>query len=44
MHCKATKEVVEFRSKLGFKQNDKVWKKEQSVTTKIMKTFSNEKI
>ena len=36
--------VKEFRSKLGFKQHDITLTKEQSVTPKIMKSFSNEEI
>ena len=36
--------AIEFRSKLGFKQHDVILSKEQSVTSKITKFFSNEKI
>ena len=43
MHYKvSTPKVIEFRSKLRFKQPDIVLTKEQSVVPKIMKTFSNE--
>ena len=45
MHCKATNgKVIEFISKLGFKQHDITMSKEQSVTTKTIKLFPNEKI
>ena len=41
MHCKvSTLKAIEFRSKLGFKQNDILLSKEQSVTSKIIKAFS----
>ena len=44
INCKvSTPKALEFRSKLGFKQHDIVLSKEQSMTPKIMKTFSNEK-
>ena len=42
MHCKiSTLKVIEFRSKLGFKQHDIVLSKEQWVISKMMETFSN---
>ena len=37
-------EEIEFRSKSLFKLHDTIMSKEQSVTTKITKIFSNEKI
>ena len=37
------KKAFNFRSNLGFKQHDVILSREQSVTPKIMKTFSNEK-
>ena len=44
MSCRAsTPEAIEFRSKLGFKQNDIIQSKEQPLISKI-KLFSNEKI
>ena len=44
MSCRvSTPEAIEFRSKLGFKQNDIIQSKEQPVISKI-KLFSNEKI
>ena len=44
MYCKeSTPKATEFRSKSGFKQHDIVLSKEQSVISKIMKKFSNEK-
>ena len=43
MHGGGSK-AIEFKSKLGFKQHYITLTKEQSVTTKIMKLFSNEKI
>ena len=43
MHCGGTK-TTDSRADLGFNQHDLVMSKEQSVTTKIIKLFSNEKI
>ena len=44
MSCRvSTPEAIEFRSKLGFKQNDIIQSKEQPLISKI-KVFSNEKI
>ena len=43
MHCEWLKAIT-FSSKLGFKQHDKTLTKEQQVTTKIIKLFSNERI
>ena len=43
MHCGGSK-AMEFRSKSGIKQHDTTMTKKQSVTTKIMKLFSNVKI
>ena len=37
------KKKDDFRSKLGFKLHDITMSKEESVTTKIIKSFSNEK-
>ena len=37
------KKIDSFRSKLGFKLHDITMSKEKSVTTKIIKIFSNEK-
>ena len=43
MHCWASApEAIEFKTKLGFNQHDLIMTKEQSVSTKIMKAFSNE--
>ena len=36
--------IDNFRRKLGFRSHDITMSKEESVTTKIIKTFSNEKI
>ena len=45
MHFRvSTTKAIEFRSKLGFKQHDIMLIKEQSVISKLMKTFLNEKI
>ena len=38
-----TPAAIEFRSTLGFKQNDVIMTKEQSILTKIMKVFASEK-
>ena len=43
MNCR-TAIAVEFRIRLGFNRHDPIMTKEQSVLTKIMKIFSNEKI
>ena len=44
MHSRvSTPKAIECRSKLGFKQHDIVFNKEQSVIPKIMKIFLNEK-
>ena len=43
MGCRTATEV-EFRTKLGFNQHDPIVTIEQSVLTKIIKVFSNEKI
>ena len=45
MCCRvSTPEVIEFESKLGFNQLDKILSKEQSVISKITELFSNEKV
>ena len=45
MCCRvSTPEVIEFRSKLRFKQHDIILRKEQSVISKITKLFLNQKI
>ena len=45
MSCRVSiPEAFEFISKLGFKQYDIILSKEQSVISKITKSFSNEKI
>ena len=45
MCCRESKpEAIEFRSKLGFKQHDIILSKEQSLISKITKSFLNEKI
>ena len=45
MSCRiSTPRAIEFRSRLGFKQHDIKLGKEQSVTSKITKLFSNEQI
>ena len=45
MSCRVSApEAVEFRSKLGFKKHDIILTKEQSVISKVTKSFSNEKI
>ena len=41
---KAENKIDNFRRKLGFRSHDITMSKEESVTTKIIKTFSNEKI
>ena len=38
------KKIGNFRSKVGFRLHDITMSKEESVTTKIIKTFSNKKI
>ena len=44
MHCRvSTPKAIEFRAKLGFNQHDVILSKEQSVISKIIKTFSNVK-
>ena len=43
MDCRTTTSV-EFRTRIGFNQHDPIMTKEQSVLTKIMRVFSNEKI
>ena len=40
----STSEAIEIRSKLGFQQYDLILSEEKSVTLKITKLFSNEKI
>ena len=46
MKKKSQKEIIknDFRCKLGFKLHDIIMCKEESVTIKIIKVFSNEKI
>ena len=39
-----SRKINNFRSKLGFKLHDIIMCKEESVTLKIIKVFSNEKI
>ena len=41
---KRGKKINDFRCKLGFKLHDIIMCKEESVTIKIIKVFSNEKI
>ena len=44
MHCSVSLPIaIELRSKSGFNQHDIVLSKEQSVISKIIKRFSNEK-
>ena len=43
MGCR-TATTVEIRTRLGFSEHDPIIAKEQSVLTRIMKVFSNEKI
>ena len=46
MKKKSQKEIIknDFRCKLGFKLHDIIMCKEESVTIKIIKVFSNEKL
>ena len=44
LYNKGSKEAIEFRSKLGFKQHYIIMSKEQSLTTKIIKSFPKEKV
>ena len=43
MDCR-TPTAIEFRTKLGFNQNDIIMTKQQSVLTRIMKIFASKKI
>ena len=43
MYCKSTT-VVNFRTKLGFRQHDPIMTQEQSILTKIMTVFAAEEI
>ena len=41
---RSKKKIDEFRIRLGFRPNDKIMTKEESITTKIMKVFAKENI